>query len=57
MDGCSLQGIRPERTRWKREAMDQDNAGHRVVRILPHLRPEKPAFDGSWKPGDFEVVN
>jgi hypothetical protein len=19
--------------------------------------PEKPAFDGSWKPGDFEVVN
>jgi hypothetical protein len=19
--------------------------------------PEEPAFDGSWKPGDFEVVN
>jgi hypothetical protein len=40
MDGCSLQGIRPERTRWKREAMDQDNAGHRLVRI-PHLRAGK----------------
>ena len=35
--------------------MDQDDPGQGLVRVLRIYGPEGPAFDGSWKPGDFEV--
>ena len=37
--------------------MDQDQARHRMVRLLPHLRPERPTFDGTWRLPDFQPDN
>jgi hypothetical protein len=36
--------------------VDQGNARPRLVQLLRIYGPEKPAFDGTWTPGDFEEV-
>ena len=33
-----------------------DGPGSGVVRLLPHLRAEGPAFDGTWRLPDFQPV-
>lgn len=49
-----IAGIRPESM--TRGSIDQDNSPQGWFTYFPIYGLEKPAFDGTWKPGDFEEV-
>ena len=39
-----------------RKGVDQDHARQTLVYLFPPLRPPEGAFNGNWKPEDFEEV-
>lgn len=51
----SISGITPEMP-CASPSVDQGHSWQRLVHYLRLYRPGTQAFDGSWKPGDFEEV-